>query len=64
MTDEERVSKTTFEAHVDRMELSKPPVSRGDSIRFWNAVCNCPECREAYVRVRVTVEVIEGSEER
>ncbi len=53
--------KTIFEAHVDRMELSNLPVRRGESIRFWNAVCRCEECAKAYVRVSVTVETIDAA---
>lgn len=53
--------RVVFEAHVDRMSLQNLPTGRGESVRFWNAVCRCEECEKAYVRVRVTVEVIEDS---
>lgn len=51
-----------FYAHVDRTDLSKPPIRRGESLRFWNAVCQCDECVQVYARVRVTVEVIDDGE--
>ncbi len=56
--------RVEFWAHVDRMELQSLPMKRGDRVTLWNEVCSCDECRKAYARVRVTVEIIEPADER